>query len=496
MNQSSTLKRLVRAVLIFAIAAVMADVSASNPKREFRGAWMQTVFQDGYRTRTTEQNKQFISSELDKLKAAGINAVIFQVRPQSDAFYDSQIEPWSRFLTDGGKAPVPYWDPLKYIIDEAHARGMELHAWLNPYRVTSTAKQTLPAKHIYHKHPERFVRYGGKLYFDPGQPENMAYIKKVVADIVKRYDVDGIHMDDYFYPYPDKGKVFGDSKSFARYGKGLKRGDWRRDNVNRLVKSLNEEIKSIKPWVRFGISPFGIWRNKANDPRGSETRGLQNYDALYADVLLWAEKGWVDYLIPQIYWDMEHPMAPYGTLVDWWNKNCCDRDLYIGQNVDVTMNKADVAPSDQRTQLASKIEMTRTAQKVGGNCWWPASSLTKNVGGVADSLSRYHQSTVALPPAYPALSNSLPEGVSDLNFKRGVLSWSANAPAGRADDCIRFVVYRFDNDEEFDLENAANIVAVTPGHSIKVDKAGYYVVTALDRVNNESLPSEAIKIKP
>ena len=185
---------------------------------------------------------------------------------------------------------------------------------------------------------------------------------------MKRYDVDGIHMDDYFYPYPDKGKVFGDSKSFARYGKGLKRGDWRRDNVNRLVKSLNEEIKSIKPWVRFGISPFGIWRNKANDPRGSETSGLQNYDALYADVLLWAEKGWVDYLIPQIYWDMEHPMAPYGTLVDWWNKNCCDRDLYIGQNVDVTMNKADVAPSGQRTQLASKIEMTRTVDRSTSAC--------------------------------------------------------------------------------------------------------------------------------
>lgn len=262
---------------------------------------------------------------------------------------------------------------------------MELHAWLNPYRVTTNAKQTLPKGHIYHKHPERFVRYDGKLYFNPGLPENREFIGKVVEDIVSRYDIDAIHFDDYFYPYPAKGKDFDDAAAFAKYGKGMARDDWRRHNVDLLIEELNTRIKKLKPWVRFGISPFGIWRNKTSDPRGSDTNGLQNYDALYADVLLWEEKGWIDYLLPQLYWELDHKAASSRILADWWNENSGhNRHLYIGQDVERCMSKG---------ELGEKVEISRSRQNVAGNCWWPGYSVTRNSGGVADSLASDLQKT-------------------------------------------------------------------------------------------------------
>ena len=486
-------------VLACAAAALMINITeavAENPKREFRGAWMHTVFQGQYKNQSTDQNKQYIREQLDKLKDAGVNAVFFQVRPQSDAFYKSDIEQWSIYLTDGGKAPAPFWDPLEFIIEEAHARGMELHAWLNPYRVTASAKQTVPAGHIYHKHPERFVTYDGKVYFDPGYPQNQKYIEKVVADIVTRYDIDGIHFDDYFYPYPANNKDFPDSKSYAKYGSGKARDDWRRDNVNNLIKGLSTTIKSIKPWVRFGVSPFGIWRNKKSDPRGSQTNGLENYDALYADVLLWAEKGWVDYLIPQIYWEREHQRASYDVLVDWWNNNSHGRHVYVGQDVEKTMCKADIDDKTQKSQLKSKIRQTRDAANIEGSCWWPAYSLTKNSCGVVDSLKTDFHSSPAIVPAYTWISDEIPESPYDLSVDGSRwLRWKALTCDNKVSDCVRFVVYRFDNDKSFDLENSANIVAITSEKSIMVNKPGYYVVTSLDRVNNESFPSEAIYIK-
>ncbi len=473
---------------LLAAAAVMATAVAENPKREFRGAWMHTVFQEQYHRQNTEENKAYLRGQLDKLKEAGVNAVIFQVRPQADAFYYSKLEPWSRFLTDNGAEPSPAWDPLQFMIDEAHARGMELHAWLNPYRVTSAKTQTLPKGHVYHKHPEWFVRYDGKLYFDPGLPESRKFITDVVMDIVNRYDVDGIHFDDYFYPYPVKNLEFPDSKSYAKYGKGMDRGDWRRKNVDLLIEGLHKEIAASKPWVIFGISPFGIWRNKATDPRGSETNGLQNYDALYADVLLWAHEGWIDYLMPQLYWELEHKTASFLTLVDWWNRNAEGRHMYIGQNVGVTMKKPDLAPSTEPTQLRHKINLTRKAENIQGNCWWPAYSVTNNTGGIADELKGEFQSTIALSPAYPWISTTAPAPVSNLKCDKGQLSWEAPAGKGSADDAVKFVVYRFDNDQEIDLDNSEAICAVTWSKTFNADKKGKYVVTALSRVNQESEP--------
>ncbi len=484
-------------LMIIGAAALMATASyADNPKREFRGAWMHTIFQGQYKDQSTEQNKAYLKKELDSLKAAGVNAVLFQVRPQADALYPSSLEPWSRFLTNDGNAPEPFWDPLEFMVEECHKRGLELHAWLNPYRVTSNTKQVLPKGHIYHKHPERFIKYDGKLYFDPGMPENREFIGTVVDDIVARYDIDGIHFDDYFYPYPVAGKEFGDDASYKKYGNGMKLDDWRRKNVDLLIEDLHKRIHAAKPWVRFGVSPFGIHRNKSTDPNGSETSGLQNYDALFADVLLWEKEGWIDYLIPQLYWELEHKAASYLVLVDWWNKHAGDNcHLYIGQDVSKAMTKTDLAPSTEKTQLRHKVELARAGKNIKGNCWWPGYAVTKNVGGAADSLKTYFQSTMALVPSYANIKSDGPQPVKEVNVKDGVISWKGSNSGNKTEDAVKYVVYRFSGLDNIDMNNAGAILDVTPSTNFKTNGSGVYVITALDRVNNESEGSSAIIIE-
>lgn len=347
--------------LLLMAGGVFAQVQTGSayPKREFRAAWIQSV-NGQFRGMPTEKLKQNLIGQLNSLQKAGINAIIFQVRPEADALYASRLEPWSRFLTGvQGKAPEPYWDPMQFMIDECHKRGMEFHAWINPYRTKTTLKSELAPNHVYNIHPEWFVTYGDQLYFDPALPESRRHICMVVSDIVSRYDVDAIHMDDYFYPYPIKGKDFPDDASFARFGGGFSnKGDWRRSNVNVLIKKLHETIREIKPWVKFGVSPFGIYRNESSDPLGSKTKGLQNYDDLYADVLLWAREGWIDYNIPQIYWHIGHPVADYETLVKWWARNTENRPLFIGQSVMNTVQNAD-PKNPSINQLPRKMALQR-----------------------------------------------------------------------------------------------------------------------------------------
>ncbi len=482
------------AILLLSVASVCL---AQNPKREFRGAWLHTINQGQYARQSTDENKAYLRDQLDKLQAAGCNAVIWQVRPSADALYESNYEPWSRFLSGvAGMSPIPQWDPLQFMIDEAHARGMELHAWLNPYRVTTSPNEVLPANHIFYQHPERFVRYGTQLYFDPGWPENREFIGKVVNDIVSRYDVDAIHMDDYFYPYPIKNVDFPDDKSYAVYGNNMDRGDWRRQNVDLLIEGLHKIIVETKPWVRLGISPFGIWRNKKSDPRGSETGGLQNYDELFANVLLWTEKGWVDYMLPQLYWELEHKAASYIVLNEWWAKNNNGRHMYVGQDVMRTMNNPDLAPSKEQSQLGHKIKLSREFPNgIHGNCWWPGYTITSNFKGVADSLTNNYQSTIAIVPAYEWISDVKPAVVADIKAKDGKITWTATPVENKATDVVRYVVYRFDDKKNINLEDASAIVVVTPNNEFITDVPGVYVVTALNRVNNESLASKPVEIK-
>lgn len=490
-------KLLLSAFLISSLGTLTSN--ADNPKREFRGAWLHTVGQNHFTQRTTEENKQYLIDQLDKMQQAGVNAVIFQVRPVADAFYISEIEPWSRYLTgEIGKAPDELWDPLQFMIDEAHARGMELHAWLNPYRSVLLSEKT-PDDHITKTEPERFVIFTKRYFFDPGLPENREYIAEVVGDIVSRYDVDAIHMDDYFYPYPVKDEEFGDDKSYEKYGQGMERGDWRRDNVNKLIEELGATIHSIKPWVRFGISPFGIWRNESSDPAGSKTNGLQNYDDLYADVILWAKEGWIDYQVPQLYWELDHKRASSRILADWWNENAFDRHMYFGQ---------DVVKSMDLNELGTKIDISRNLPSVQGNVWWPSVQVTKNYKNVLDSLANGAQSTIALTPEYTWLAGGNAKKVakpSNLMIADGVLTWEYSQEDGEPsiDDVNSIVIYKLPSDKvKGELDDASNIVAVIRGEecswevSDKVKPGDWIVVTALDRINRESQPSKPIRYNP
>lgn len=502
MNSVSVLLRAVAVVLI-ALSLSPASTGA-NPKREFRGAWLHIIGQNQYmdlQQKGSEKLQAYIADQIERLHLAGCNAVIFQVRPTADAAYVSELEPWSSWITGKrGKAPAPLWDPLQFAIEEAHKRGMELHAWLNPYRVTSSPKEVLPPDHLSKKFPERFFKYDGKIFFDPAYRENRDFICQVVEDITNRYDVDAIHIDDYFYPYPVAGVPIPDQASYKKFGEGMKLEDWRRHNVDLLIEQIHSTIKHAKPWVRFGVSPFGIWRNKKTDPRGSDSNGLQNYDALYADVLLWARNGWVDYLAPQLYWTLDFKAAPSRHLAQWWNDNAEGVDIFIGQDVQRTMNNADPRTGD-KNELATKVKLSRELPNIKGNVWWHGYWVTNNMKGVADSLAYVHQQTVALPPAYGDPDRT-PKPVENLQVKikdgRAYLSWEATKANNKATDPVRFVVYSFLPDEKVDLENVEAIMILSPAKEYLISdsedigdlKGIRFAVTALDRNNRESQPVE------
>ena len=498
------MKRTLSALL--ALCLFVSGLFAQEPpKREFRGAWLHIVGNQQIKTMTREQIQDWFVRTLDALEAQGCNAVIFQVRPQADAFYASDIEPWTRFLTgEQGVAPDPFWDPLQFMIEQCHARGMELHAWLNPYRVTSNDQEQLAPEHLYFRRPEIFKRYGKQLYFDPGEPESIAHTVTVIADIVSRYDVDGIHFDDYFYPYPVKIEEFHDDASFDRYAteQGFEywqKGDWRRHNVETLIRAANDTIKAIKPWVRFGISPFGIHRNLKDTPdgSGSRTNGLSNYEELFADVPAWAEKGYIDYIVPQLYWRIGHPAADYDELIHWWNDKDYPGHLYIGQSIG-TFSEPDL-DNPAVTQTARKMQLVRELPNVDGNVWWPGWTLAAEPKGFAlrDSLQQVYQKYPALIPAYTDLDAVAPAPVASIKASGKGITWQPAA----TDDVLQqphfYVVYRFDAGETIDLSDSRHIVKITRSTDYRPsDKRNghhFYVVTIVDRCWNESEPSKVIK---
>ena len=314
--------------ILLTVALMLAVAVGAQQKREMRGAWIQCV-NGQFQGLGTVKMQQTLTYQLNELQRDGVNVIIFQVRPECDALYESKLEPWSRFLTgQQGKAPSPYWDPLKWMIEECHKRGMELHAWINPYRAKTKGTKMLASNHISVRKPMNCFAYDDLFILNPGIAENRDYICEVAKDIVTRYDVDGIHMDDYFYPYPVKGEGIPDDELFYDNSNGLKnQNDWRRYNVNLFIEQFYKTVHAAKPWVKVGISPFGIYRNKRNSEIGSNTNGLQNYDDLYADILLWVNNGWLDYCVPQIYWEIGNKAADYDTLIHWWNQYASARPL-------------------------------------------------------------------------------------------------------------------------------------------------------------------------
>ena len=491
-----TLKYLLLTMLAV-LTGCSVEASVKNaPKREFRGAWIQCV-NGQFQGMGTAKMQETLRYQLDELQKDGVNAIIFQVRPECDALYESKLEPWSRFLTGvQGQAPQPYWDPLAWMIQECHKRGMELHAWINPYRARTKTTTSLARNHIAVTHPERVFNYDGLLVLNPGLPENRNYICQVVQDIVRRYDVDGLHIDDYFYPYPAAGQTIPDDAEYRKYSNGIRnRGDWRRYNVNLFIKQLNESIKQVKPWVKFGVSPFGIYRNQKSDPKlGSATNGLQNYDDLYADVLLWVNNGWIDYCVPQIYWEIGNKAADYKTLITWWNRYAANRPLFIGEDVERTVKHADPQNPNSH-QLPAKMQLHKQMRNVDGTVLWYAKAAVDNVGNYGHALRNVYWKTPALQPLMPFIDSKAPKKVKSAKVEwlasGPVLKWKQ--PKGKKwnDVVNRYVVYRFAPGEKVDLSNAGNIVTVTYDTQIKLPYNGgkqkfTYVITALDRMSNES----------
>lgn len=391
------------ACIAFCILFAFTIYSFAQPKYEFRAVWIATVDNIDWPPKgmaDAESQKAEFIRQLDMHKKNGMNAIIMQVRPAADAFYPSQYEPWSQWLTGvQGKPPAPYYDPLQFMIEETHKRGMEFHAWCNPYRADfKIGQSSISATHITRIHPEWFLTYGDKKYFDPANKKAQEFVVKVIRDIVSRYDIDALHMDDYFYPYRIAGKEFPDEASYKRSGTTLSKDDWRRSNVDTIIRALSIAIKKEKPWVKFGISPFSVWRNNDKDPDGSDSKaGQTNYDDLYADIVLWLKKGWIDYVAPQLYLEIGHDKIAYEKLLDWWSKHTYGRHLYIGHGIYRAGEK--IPAWKNPNELPNQIKLLRQYPNVQGSIYFSSKSFDTNPNGWNDSLkNNYYKEPALIPP--------------------------------------------------------------------------------------------------
>lgn len=362
---------------------------AQAAEKEMRAAWVSTVYNlDWPKTKNNaSKQKQELTQLMDKLKGCGINTIVLQVRPESDALYKSSINPWSKYLT-GTQGKDPGYDPLAFAIQEAHKRGMELHAWMNPYRVTSsgTDLNSLVSSHPARKNPSWVIKYNNKMYYDPGNPDVVDYLVKTVKEVVDKYDVDGIHFDDYFYP----SSSFPDDASYKAYGKGQDRNNWRRENVNTLLKKV-KAVVNARSGCEFGVSPFGIWRNKSSDcPDGSETSGSQSYYNMLADSRTWIRKGYVDYIVPQIYWPIGLKVADYSKLVKWWANEVkgYDVDLYIGQGI-YKQGQSSYSGQNIAKEIKNQININKKYDTVKGSMYFSARDIVNNASIYNDLKSMY-----------------------------------------------------------------------------------------------------------
>lgn len=425
------------------LASALIVLSALPPvpevPREFRGVWVATVDNIDWpskKTLTTPQQQEELKRIVDLAARLRLNAIVFQVRPSADALYASRFEPWSEYLTGAcGKAPDPLWDPLKFIVEAAHDRGIEVHAWFNPYRAWHPAAKGEPSPdHITQTHPESAPAYGRYRWMDPSDPFVQRRSRDVMLDVVRRYDVDGIHIDDYFYPYPitEGGKKvdFPDQANFDAYvasGGTLSRGDWRRKQVDDFVRDVYRSIKQTKKWVKFGISPFGIYR-PGHPP--SISAGIDQYEALYADCKKWLEEGWCDYMAPQLYWPIAQTKQSYPVLLEWWTQNNPKkRHIWPGSFTSQVGSSA----SWPVEEIPKQIEIARKTPGAGGHIHFSMKAMLRNQGGLNDVLLKGVYSTLALPPASPWLASQAPPAIRVKSARvvqgRGTVAL-AKAPAG------------------------------------------------------------------
>ncbi len=480
------------------------DLIPPAAPREFRAAWVSTVANIDWPSKSglsAEKQQAEAIAILDRAKAMNLNAIVLQVRPSADAIFASKLEPWTEYLSGAqGQAPQPWYDPLKFWITQAHARGLELHAWFNPYRARhATAKSPVSSEHISKTNPAAVKSYGRFLWMDPGDESASKQTLAVILDVVKRYDIDGVHMDDYFYPYPieagnpeaaldggggNKPELdFPDQLSWQRYvqsGGRLTRHDWRRQNVNLLIEALYKGIRAEKSWVRFGVSPFGLGKP---DRRPPGIVGFSQYDKLYADAEMWLENGWVDYFTPQLYWSIANPPQAYGVLLDYWiAQNPHGRHIWPGL---FTSRVGAAGKSFPPEEIVQQIGLTRTRPKAGGHVHFSMIALMENRKGLCDHLTRSHYATPALVPATPWLGNTAPAAPAVAARRNGVFVDLKLTPAPAIQ---HYAIWSRHGDEwRF---------AVAPGAKTEWnvgDNANAVVISAIDRLGNESVRVQAWK---
>ncbi|MBN8822893.1 MULTISPECIES: family 10 glycosylhydrolase [unclassified Spirosoma] len=474
------------------------------PKREFRAVWIATVDNIDWPSKkglpVADQQRELVEM-FDMYQQLGLNAVIVQVRSAADAFYAKSSEPWSEWLTgQQGLAPTPFYDPMEFMIEQAHQRGLEFHAWFNLDRAAFSKYSSIAPSNIMHRKPEWLLSYGGKKLFNLGIPAVRTYIAGIVANVVREYDVDGIHFDDYFYPYAEPGQVIRDDATYQAYNNGQTKADWRRDNVNKLIVELRDSIRENKPWIKFGVSPFGIWKNQASDPEGSATNGGQAYYDQYADTRKWVREGLIDYIVPQVYFSSEFGRVPYKTLVDWWCRNTGKVHLYIGHGAYRVGRGSERDPGWWRaTEFPNQFRYNRQQKAVQGSVMFSAKNLKLNPLAIRDSLQTNFYRHLALVPPMPWLDSIPPLPPRDLKAAitpEGVeLFWDQSPEASDGDGAEAYLVYRFEGRRpRLRLDDPRYIVAhcIGEGTTRFVDKTAdpkkkyLYAITALDRLRNES----------
>jgi len=477
-------------------------VSATMPPeapREFRAAWVSTVANIDWPSKpglpADKQQAEAIAI-LDRAKAMNLNAIVLQVRPSADAIYASKLEPWAEYLSGTqGKAPQPWYDPLKFWVTQAHARGLELHAWFNPYRARhATAKSPVSPDHISKTTPSAVKSYGRFLWMDPGEESASQQTLAVILDVVKRYDIDGVHLDDYFYPYPiESGNPeaaldgnpsnrpeldFPDQPAWQRYVAGggkLARADWRRDNVNRLIEAMYKGIHAEKSWVRFGISPFGLGKP---DRRPAGIAGFSQYDKLYADAELWLENGWLDYFTPQLYWPIAQAPQAYDVLLDYWlAQNRQGRHIWPGL---FTSRIGAPTKSYAPTEIVDQIAVTRSRPQAGGHVHFSMAALMQNREGISDQLAAGHYAGPALVPATPWLASSTAGTPGTPTVAAKVRGAAVDLKLAAGKDNTHYAIWsRHGGEWRF---------AVTPASKTEwtsADGASAVVVSAVDRLGVE-----------
>jgi uncharacterized lipoprotein YddW (UPF0748 family) len=491
-------KILIISILFFIVSHTLS-AQYIYPKRELRGAWIATVKNIDWPKSPFETSGQQISELVaifDSLKAAGINTVYFQIRTECDALYKSSYEPWSYWLTGKqGKAPKPFYDPLAFAVSEAHLRGMEIQAWFNPYRaVREIGDYQVSDSHISKTHPKWILNFKNYKMLNPGIPAVRHYIAKIVADVVKRYDVDGIHFDDYFYPYTPH-ITNQDAATFGKFkGKFKNIDDWRRNNINQMIADVYDTIKSINPKIQFGVSPFGIVENKY-----AGTKGYESYNKIYCDPLNWISNKTVDYVAPQLYWAIGNHNADFAKLLPWWSSVVDGRELFIG------IFSSKMAAPDYKgspSEIEKEIKLSRQMLNVGGTIFFSAKSITENYSHFADSLKLYYKYPSIIPamPWIDSVPPLPPVNLSATGDSAGViLKWNKPVTASDGDSAYRFVIYKFNQPDEINLDDAKHILKITNGSKNyfmdsspnALRNSHVYLVTSLDRMNNESKASIA-----